>query len=225
MKKLNPLGQRLLECKKEYYASTAEVVKSALKIYVQDLTVTTAMDSSILTIFEDESIKIDAFEKHLLEKDVYCIATEDILEKFKENPGAYQAYFDGDDLITTTINKEDVTFAIPIEIDQDFVQNYFGVNEKEAFNLMKRQGFIETFTALRINKLAQQIIASANNSKPIHLTLEASYAYYNPERNTFAIDILISIDANDLSEKENDNISFIQSIKESTEWVINAHLK
>lgn len=216
MTKLNALGRTLLECKEEYLNTHSDLVKNALRVYAQDLATASTLDPSILTCIQDTNLKLDAFKEFLLEKSQCCISLDEILKEFDDKKETFMDNFEKKPTISCSIDEDNtsISFSVALEIGEEFVSNYFGVDQNETFNLMQRQGFVEKFTALRVRKLAQEIVAATSNKKPLHIETDISYAYFVTEENIYAVDVVLTLSAEHIFEKEQENIAFIKEIQE-----------
>lgn len=227
MNKLNKLGETILECKKEFNNAQSELVRNALRIYAKDLASNVAVDIGVFTVLEDINIDIPQFEKFLLAREICCISIEEVITLFKERESHYNERFDNSPKVTisTDESQEVANFSIGLSIDETFVASYFGVDEAEAFKLMKRQGLVEQFTALRIRKLARDIVLQFSNSKPFYASLDISYAHYIDSLKSYAVDVILTVPLENVIDSEEEIITTVIQLQKAVSKTQEAYLK
>lgn len=226
MSRLNALGKKILECHTEYHNTTSSLIKDALNVYIQDLLQNTVADPTIIVTLKDEAIKAKDFEKLLLEKPSCCVTIHELMNEFEKREATILEQISGRFLyeIEKDEDKEVVRFGIKIGIGEEFAINYFGVDSNEAFKLMKRQGFMEKFAALRLSKLGREILKELNKNKPSIINIDASYVHFSEDTKLYGTDIIVELHPEDALENEEELIDYLKRANDIVENTVNEKL-
>lgn len=226
MSRLNALGKKILECHTEYQNTTSLLIKEALNVYIQDLLQNTVADPTIIVTLKDETIKAKDFEKLLLEKPGCCVTIHELMTEFEKKESSILEQLSGRFLyeIEKDEDKEVVRFGIKLGIGEEFAMNYFGVDSNEAFKLMKRQGFMEKFAALRLSKLGREILQELNKTKPSIISIDASYVHFSEDTKLYGTDIIIELHPEDALENEEELVTYLKYASEVIENIVTEKL-
>lgn len=224
VQRLSVLGEEILEIKQEVLESTrhSAILQKALNAMVSDMFKQKIFNVDIHHALMNQDMTKDEFYLQLLETSGMKKSNEELEEEFKaignqliDNPVIQKG-------IVVTINpvieKDRVEVQISFEADEEFTQDYFGVESPDLTKkLLERGGFIERFVVLRFNKIIKDYLKTKEGYSETEDEIEVDYgflrgttSYFDEVKGIYAVDYVISI----LIEEVEDRF---ESVKESVE--------
>lgn len=215
MEKLNAVGKKLIDYKHEYIKNTSQVVRDALSTSLDVMIQQGIIDKEIkeqIASENDDSNLIHLLERNPkfkkspreLYKEFEKIRT--ILESSLKDIGI-QGYFETE----SSVEFNRLTVLRQYSLDKDFILDYFGIQEIDLIQLMKKRGFAEKFAVLRMNLIFDEILQEI---RPEENILQAhSLVYYNPDITGFSIDYKYHVNV-DIVEDENTRANIVRRIAE-----------
>ncbi len=161
-------------------------------------------------------------ESKLLDMNEYIKKEEEIIQekkvkfeeealKFSNNIKKKEKYWDKDVRIFYTVDSdfEKSTFTVTrrFGLGQKFLEEYFGVsNKKTLTRLMKDNGFLKDYTELRIGTVLRKIVKSIDVACG---TVEIGKAYFLEEKNTYNVDLTITVSVEDDMKEKSRNVRIL----------------
>lgn len=220
IKKLNNVGLKLIEYKDELSKDYSPIVRDALLNSLEQMVESGIIDIGIYEAIKNNNEGKDDFILKLMNSDKYIKSHEELLEEYeviRKEIGEELVMHDLSDLTTGILVEEDsITILKTFVIDGNFVMDYFGVDEVDLDKLMKRKGFVEKFTALRLVKITNDIISRMKNKNKF-ISLDHSMAYFDEDGDGYKIDLIMKVIISDLLVLDKKNI-IISEIKETTNF-------
>lgn len=205
MERLNGAGLKILEYKQEYDKNSSEIVREALltslELLVQQNIITADAFTSIKNGDSEEQLK-----KVLLKNPIYKKSPKEMYKEYKKIDEKFldslrQAGING--FFETEISVEDERISVlrQYSVNKDFIMLYFGIKEIDLIQLMKKRGFAEKFSVLRLNKVFEEILNEAREDD--NITQGKSLVYYNPDIMGFSIDYFYHVNINYIEIPDN----------------------
>lgn len=198
---LNSTALKLIDYRHEYLKSMSQVVRDALvtslDVMIQQGMINKEIKMQILA--ENEG---DAQLKALLESD----------QRFRKGPR--QLYKDFEKIRAeldqelkavgiveffeseSSVADKKITVLRQYSLKKDFILEYFGLNEIDLIQLMKKRGFAEKFAVLRLNLIFDEILEEVKQDPEV--SQGHSLVYYNPDITGFSIDFKYHVNISDL---------------------------
>lgn len=202
--KLNVAGIELLEYKKELLKSHNYIVQNALYAALDIKLQANLLSEETCNLIKDTTVSYEEFHTYLMEQKEFLKSKKDLLneyDQFKYDFSNKIMNYNIELLSSVSdIENEKISFIKTFSIDENFVSHYFGIkDEEEIALLLKRNGFIETFSALRLKKIVEDwyIVFKHTQSESFNdelIAIEVSPVYYNAAKNSYDIDILMHFD-------------------------------
>lgn len=216
MRKINAVGMKLIEYKKELVKNYPKIVIDSLMLSIEKMVDNGEVDLETYKRIENKDEDIDNFISFLLTKKQYIKTFEELFQEYEvfRKEIAEELEMHGLlDLSTETVVEKDVIYITKtFSINENFVMEYFGVEEKDLISLMKRRGFVEQFVALRLSKILKDIKKEAEVYASL-IKIDNSLAYFNEEKSGYNIDLIMVLPIDDLYDLEN-KTKVIVEIKE-----------
>lgn len=216
MRKINAIGMKLIEYKKELVKNYPKIVIDSLMLSIEKMVDNGEVDLETYKRIENKDEDIDNFISFLLTKKQYRKTFEELFQEYEvfRKEIAEELEMHGLlDLSTETVVEKDVIYITKtFSINENFVMEYFGVEEKDLITLMKRRGFVEQFVALRLSKILKDIKKEAEVYASL-IKIDNSLAYFNEEKSGYNIDLIMVLPIDDLYDLEN-KTKVIVEIKE-----------
>lgn len=192
MKKLNMIGEELIEYKIELGKDYSHLVMHSLKLGIEQMLKSNTISQEVYLSLLDNEMKVETFRAFLLAKpefqksekelmEDYDMVANDILYKLK----SYDIY---DILKVSNPAEEAIHFTQTFFLDKDFARSYFDVEEIDLDRIFQRKGFFEKFAVLRLNKIFTDWILVEEFKENI-LKAEITKVYYGKEQESYNIDI------------------------------------
>lgn len=218
MKKINENGIKLLEYKEELMKDYPKIVRDSLILALEQMMAENIIDLVTYQTIKNTNESKDSFISYLLTKKEFTKTYEELFEEYE----VFRIELDEElkmhdlfDLLTETVVEKDSIYVIKkFTIDESFVMDYFGVDEADLIRIMKRRGFVEKFTALRLTKVLKDIINESKKEISI-LNIDNSLAYFNEDNNGYNIDLIMGIQIDDLLKLDSKTV-ILGEIKEIT---------
>lgn len=218
MNKLNKVGMELLQFKTELLKDYPQLVKNSLILALDNLVTAGVVDYNTSCVVKNKEQDLEFLTEYLHQKRNY-IKTE--MEIFKELE-ALRVELDSrlrdeqifDKVITASDpNKEVLRISQKYCLDENYVMNYFEIEEVDVLRLMKRKGFVETFAVLRLTKIFKNFMKKLKEQDSENVSLTENFVssedsidenifdfsydtglvYFDEEKNGYSIDFYIEI--------------------------------
>lgn len=198
MDRYNEKGKKLLEYKTELIKDYPQLVRDALVLSLDKMRETQLLDEDTYEKLKLSEDSFDFFKQYLITKKDYTKTEAEIFEEFEKLREILNATIhetEGLEEVRTENNtkKDKISIVKKYSIDEDFTLQYFGVSEEDSLGLMKRRGFIEKFSVLRLTKIMTDFMRNLSYQKDL-LECDISLSFYDEETNSYAIEILFDID-------------------------------
>lgn len=227
MNKINDLGMELLQYKKEMQQDYSPIVIEALGLALNEMIENGIIDQGVVELIKNEDIEMKHFEDFLLNSEKYSKTPEEIRKEMEEMFTDFKNKFD-----LNSLNK--VVFKVDIESEsfimmktlgfkEDFILNYFGVMKSDLPKLMEKKGFVEKFAALRLKKVADNIVLKLG--KKYNINLSSSLAYINEKETGYNIDIIYKIKIDDITNNSEKTKELISDISYESEKIYDEMMK
>lgn len=216
--KINNVGLQLLEYKEELLKDYPKIVRDALILSLEQMAEQKIIDIDTFETIKNTDESVDLFLAYLLTKKEFTKSYKELFKEYEEireelnKDLELQNLFD---LKTETIVEKDVICILKtFSINESFVMEFFGVEEKDLIKLMKRRGFVEKFAALRLTKVLTDIIKEGKINTTM-IKLDNSLAYFNENGDGYNIDLIMEASVNDLIaiDKKKRIISEVKTIR------------
>ena len=205
MERLNSAGLKIIEYKQEFDRNPSDIVRGALltslELLVQQNIITTDAFESIKNGDSEESLR-----KVLLKNPLYKKSPKEMYKEYKKLDEKFIDALKEQQIggfYETEISVEDNRISVlrQYSLDKDFIMLYFGIKEIDLIQLMKKRGFAEKFSVLRINKVFDEILSEQKEEE--NITQGKSLVYYNPEITGFSVDYFYHVDIDVLEMTQN----------------------
>lgn len=205
MEKLNKSGRILLQYREEYKKHYADNIDNSLKQAVLEMYNEKIINEKIFRNIFNGDISDDTFEGILLRDKSFIKNKSELnseFDKIRQKVNDYMieiGFIDG----MSTKNAIDFNKIIIIhefDLNRAFMTAFFGVNQMEIVPLMRRRGFMEKFSVLRLNQVLKEIYNEMNPLEDVDYSY--SLVYYNRETKGFSIDYKYSVSIEVLSSDE-----------------------
>lgn len=237
MNKLNKVGMELLQFKAELLKDYPQLVRNSLILALDNLVTTEIVDYDTSCIVKNKDQSIELLTEYLYQKRNYVKTEVEIfkeLESFRVQLDTKLKDQEIFDRVKTSSdsNKEVLRITKKYCLDENYVLNYFEIEEIDVLRLMKRKGFVETFAVLRLTKIFKDFIKKIKeqNGEKINLTedyissedtiifdfnCDVGLVYFDEEKNGYSIDFYIEIGVSIIENEE----KFQEAVKE-TKYII-----
>lgn len=216
MKKINEVGIKLIEYKDELTKNYPKIVTDSLFYSLEQMVDNQVIDLGTYEIIRNSQESKEDFLDYLLSNEKYIKSYEELFAEYDITRRELDEELKMHDLFTlkteTKVETDSILVLKTFSIDEQFVADYFGVDEEEIVKLMKRKGFIEKYTALRLIKVLKDIINQGKRSFSL-IKLDHSLAYFAENGDGYNIDLIIEIPIDNLLVLEKKNAVLVE-IKE-----------
>lgn len=215
MRKINKVGEELVEFYRELRKDYPELVKKSLVNTLQQMLNNDVIDLSTFDLLKSENLDEGSFLSLLMENRRYIKSESELLkesEAIRDNLNKILKAENLTGLFTEShIEDDEIYVCKTFTIDENFVMNFFGVGESEIPRLMSRKGFVETFVALRLVKVLLEIIKEATRTVE-KISIGNSLAYVDETDTRYNIDLVMRVSLEDLT-KETEKESVLRDIR------------
>lgn len=200
MNKLKPIAQEILDIKKELLNKNhSNIIKKSLEIAVDRMLVEGYIDLDMQLYLKDEKCTlkelksiVSSCEKYIKTKEELMAECEDLSKKVDAllKSKGLEGYY-----LNINLKANKINICKPLILKDEYLKSYFYMqgNVDEYFEeLMKKKGFMQQFAALRLPKVISNFIKMTPPGEGYKLG--KSHSYFKAEENTYAIDLVFSID-------------------------------
>lgn len=220
--RINNIGLSLLEYKEELLKDYPKIVKNSLISSVEQMLANEVIDTVVYELIISENEDCSSFKEYILSNKNYTKTHAEILKEFEEIRIKFDEILKDKEiygLVTSSMVEEDSIFAVKtFRMDEEFLMEYFGVDERDLNSLMKKKGFAEKFAALRLTKIINDIIEKSNKLTN-KTTLDNSLAFLDDVRNSYNIELIIKIDINSMDFDDEEMFEEIREIEAESSLV------
>jgi hypothetical protein len=217
LEKLNKSGRILVKYREEFKKHYAEKVDTDLKAAISILYKDRTISERIFRNIFNEDISDDTFEGMLLKCKEFAKNQNELnceFDKIRKKVNEYMIEINFINGMSTknALDSNKIIIIHEFDLNKSFMTAFFGVNQNEIIPLMKRRGFIEKFSVLRLNQVLKEIF---NEITPIEdVDHGYSLVYYNRETKGFSIDYKYNVNIELLNndDKMQEIIKNIQKI-------------
>lgn len=197
MRRLNADGISILEYKNELLKDYSKIVKDSLIVTINQKAQENAWDDEIIKILLDSNVEMLQFRNTLIENKRFVKTEEEFLKDFAIYKDKLLNHLENKNILVNIDieplpEKESIYIYKHYDIAEVFVMNYFGIKEDEMLPLMKRKGFIETFSVLRLGKIFNDIFNTLTIRTDV-LKCRYSPVYHYSQKNCYTIDVIIEV--------------------------------
>lgn len=215
MRKINKVGEELVEFYRELRKDYPELVKKSLVNTLQQMLKNDVIDLGTFDLLKSENLNEESFLSLLMENKRYVKSESELLkesEAIRENLNKILSAENLTKLFTEShIEDDEIYVCKTFTIDENFVMEFFGVSETEIPRLMSRKGFVETFVALRLVKVILEIIRETSRTVE-KISIGNSLAYVDETDTRYNIDLVMRVSLEDLT-KETEKERVLRDIK------------
>ena len=214
--RINEQGMTLIEYKTEYMSHHSRLIDNALIIALESLINKKQLDEETFEYIKKDSITIEELRKHLLLRKEYTKSPKELFKEFEKvrmTINNYLKEIDFTNWIDTESNVESnrITILKQYNLTKEFIMEFFGIDEKDMIQLMKKRGFVEKFAVLRMNKVFKEIYNEMNEEQ--YITQGYSLVYFNRAITGFSVDYKYHVNV-DYVANEGNMHNIIKKIKE-----------
>ena len=226
MDRINKIGRNLINYKSEYSKHYSPIVDESLMLALEAQLEKRLLDQELFDQIINDSISLSDFEKFIGNKREYVKSQKELLEEFEKvraivNESLTRLQFT--DYIETESNTEinKISILKQYTISEEFIKMYFGLEDEDMTQIMKKKGFAEKFAVLRLTKIFKEIFSEMRPET--EFTQGFSRVYYNKDVNGFSVDYKYHLQV-DFINKENIDAK-IKKIKDADKVVERKFLK
>ena len=206
----------LIEYKKEYTRHISLIIDEALIIALGTLVDKKVLDLETFDLIKNDLVTIDEFERHLLTRREFVKSSRELLKEFEKVRGTINDYLKEIDWVNSidtesSVDSNKITILRQFAIPKEFIMDFFGVDEKDMIQLMKKKGFVEKFAVLRMNKVFKEIYGEMHEEQ--YITQGYSLVYFNANVTGFSIDYKYHLNV-DFIANDGNMRSIIKRIRE-----------
>lgn len=200
MEKLKPIARELLDLKKEILNnSNPPIVKKALEVTVDRMLAEGFIDLEMQLYLKDEGYKLKDVEELIYTIPKYIKSDEELLEEYskitEKLDTMLKEYFpDEDYYINTDLKTGKINICKILSLEEKYLKKYFYFkgNTAESFEkMMKKGGFIQQFSMLRLPRILSNFISMQQKSNKYKIN--KSHVYYQSEKKCYSIDLVFSL--------------------------------
>ena len=157
MKKLNLLGENVVEYKKELLKEHSSLVKQSLKLAIEQMVKASNITQEVYLALLDDEMSLEIFKAFLLKKPEFQKSSKELLEDYDmvgyDMINMFKKYDVIDIQMESKPEEEAIEFVQTFTLSKEFVTDYFLFEEGELNRLFQRKGFVEKFAILRLSRI------------------------------------------------------------------------
>lgn len=204
--KINKKGLEMLEFKRELLKNHSELVEKSLLSTLEILIEKNIIDLSTYTLIKNRDVSLEDFEEYLGTKDTF-LKNKDELTIYFDSLKEKLLYYLGNkynigNLESQVNENKKITLVKTFAIDESFVLSYFDTKEEDIPKLMRRKGFVERFSIMRLEKISKNLMKELKLNE---IKIGSSYVYYLSSGKSYNIDILVEINIEKLEDENQFN--------------------
>lgn len=222
MNRINQKGMDLLGYKSELVKDYPELVKKSLLIAIEQMVENKVINLDAYEFVKQDLTTVEELQTYLEEHAEFLKSEEEIFAEFEVIREKLDRLLKdkGMDYLQTesVIDKDVLLVTKKFCIDEGFTMSYFGVEEKDLLKLMKRRGFVEKFSVLRLTAIFKAFMEELEYSKDV-LTCDVSLVYFDKDENGYSIDVFFELPIEEVEKEEKieEMCEQIQTIVEKAE--------
>ena len=228
MNKFNALGMDIIEYKKQLLNETyPKIVRDSLTFTFDKLCEKLELEADINLFAKDNTITLEDFKLDLLNRVKYIKTKEELFKEYEVIKNTFLESINKTNSkslnnveIESKVENEEIFITKKFNIDREFVRQYFSFSEydsseqeKETLDkLMKRGGFIEVFSVLRLTKILSGFLDNYEfENKPFICDISETYYDEKDGEGFYSIDFILKLGITTLEEKAEDD-EFVKEI-------------
>lgn len=204
MDRINKIGKALLGYKREYSNHYSPIVDEALMISLENKLDKKMLSQETFDLIINDSVTYEELRKFILNKKEYLKTYKELFEEFEKvrelvNKTLHKLNFI--DFIETESNVENnqITILKQYTLNEEYIKVFFGLEDKDMPQIMKKKGFAEKFAVLRLTKILKEILSEMRTDS--EYSQGCSKVYYNSDCNGFSIDYKYRINVDSIKEE------------------------
>lgn len=204
MDRINKIGKALLNYKGEYSNHYSPIVDEALIISLENKLDKKMLSQETFDLIINDSVTYEELRKFILNKKEYLKTYKELFEEFEKvrelvNKTLHKLNFI--DFIETESNVENnqITILKQYTLNEEYIKVFFGLEDKDMPQIMKKKGFAEKFAVLRLTKILKEILSEMRTDS--EYSQGCSKVYYNSDCNGFSIDYKYRINVDSINEE------------------------
>lgn len=214
MNKLNPLGNELLELKRELIQSHSSIVVKSLNQLADQLLAQQMIDAVTFSYLKDPNQTLESFKSYCLTQSNFCLDTETLLKIYDQKRLALVDYLNQSveafDLTSKSfLKEEEVVIVKSFSFDRNMACEFFGIDERFCENLYGRKRFVERFVVLRYKKLLNEFIQTYPLGQA-PFKIDRTPVFFDETTEAYTIEFLIKFKLEALEDLEEKN--FIEEV-------------
>lgn len=219
MNRINSQGMELLSYKEELGKDYPEIVRKSMILALEQMQENEVLDLDTYNLVVDKNVSKEELSEFLLTNPLFRKSEEEIFAEFEVIRKKINETFEKQGLTQLSseslVNKDQLLITKKYCINEQFALDYFSVEEKDLLKLMKRRGFIEKFSVLRLTAIFNRFMEELQFKSEL-LNFDVSLVYFDKEENGYSIDIQFELPI-EVAEKEEHANQICNTIKEVVE--------
>lgn len=211
MKKLKPIAYELMNLKTEMLnESYSKTIKQALELSIDQMLEKGFIDFDMQLNLKDKNYSLEKLNEYLEESNEFKKTKEELEIEYDNFVKIINEEMLGLGLMKDEFyckvdaTEEKIKICKIFCLKEEFLKNFFyfkdDSNNDYLEKLMKRKGFIEKFAILRLPRIMFNFIDCCD--KNYKFTLEKTYPYFDSNNNSYSIDLVFSINVDDIENDE-----------------------
>jgi len=216
MNRINKKGMDLIGYKGELVKDYPLLVRNSLLLAIEQMVENNIISLDAYEFVKQDETTLEELQSYLEDHAEFLKSEEEIFAEFEIIRSHLDKVLEdkGMDSLQTesVIDKDVILVTKKFCIDENFTMTYFGVEEKDLLKLMKRRGFVEKFSVLRLTAIFKQFKEELEQDE--FLKCDVSLVYFDKEENGYSIDIYFELPIEEVEEagKVGEMCEVIQSI-------------
>lgn len=205
MNRINQKGMTLIQFKIELMKDYPQIVRDSLKLALGQMAENKVVDIDTYHVVLDESVSVQSFEEYLKTKPQFLKTEEEIFQEFEAIRSRVDEKLSRHELSglqsESVVDKDIILVFKKFCINESFTMRYFGVEEKDLLKLMKRRGFVEKFSVLRLTAIFKPFVKTIEYPKDLFVC-DVSLVYYDKVENGYSIDLYFELPVEEVEKEE-----------------------
>lgn len=204
MDRMNQMGKALLDYKREYSNHYSPIVDESLMLSLENKLEKKMLNQETFDLIINDSVTYEELRKFILNKKEYLKTYKELFEEFEKvrelvNKTLHKLNFV--DFIETESNVENnqITILKQYTLNEEYIKVFFGLEDKDMPQIMKKKGFAEKFAVLRLTKILKEILSEMRTDS--EYSQGCSKVYYNSDCNGFSIDYKYRINVDSIKDE------------------------
>lgn len=205
MNRINQKGMDLIGYKSELIKDYPDLVKKSLLLAIEQMVENKIINLDAYEFVKQDETTLEELLSYLEDHDEFLKTEEEIFAEFEVIREKLDKLLEdkGMDYLQTesVIDKDVLLVTKKFCVDEGFTMNYFGVEEKDLLKLMKRRGFVEKFSVLRLTAIFKAFMEELEYEKDL-LTCDVSLVYFDKDENGYSIDVFFELPIEEVEKEE-----------------------